>query len=63
MKTCLVCMQPQPEAAETCSECGEGSWSPSITPVAPPPATRDTKPSAAPDESDESRARRVGKSR
>ena len=34
MKTCLECLQPQPDSAETCSECGGGSWgtaSPALT--------------------------------
>jgi len=44
MKTCLCCLQPQPDSAETCSECGEASWgdthpqAPSASPTKPSPA-------------------------
>jgi hypothetical protein len=36
-KTCQVCLHPQPESAETCSECGESSWPPAVARSAPPP--------------------------
>jgi hypothetical protein len=64
MKTCQVCLHSQPDAAETCSECGEASWLvlPPQIPV-PRTATRDTDPPAAVADAGDERARRVGKGR
>lgn len=70
MKTCQVCLQPQPDVAETCSECGEASFGETVSPVQPvarsvPPVSAAAVDAAFKDDGprDESAGRRTGKGR
>lgn len=54
MKTCIPCSAQSPDEATSCSNCGEGSWSPggaAPVPAAPPPPVDPVVPTA-PSEAD-----------